>query len=218
MRGKSMKAILQYLRDTYRPTTLIVYGSYVDGTYDDNSDYDALLVVEKKSVSRDNALIDGVHLDAWIYTRAEMEEMDPSGYLQILDGNIMIDRDGFGQGLKDKLRDYMKNHTCLSAEEKRLLIFWCRKMLERAGRGDDEGLYRACWLLTESLEIYCNLRDQIYLGAKKSIQWIRETDPQGSALLSGALSSHSMEALTAWITYLSLYERKIHSTVEESGI
>lgn len=40
-------------------------------------------------------------------------------------------------------------------------------MLERAARGDAEGLYRAPWLLTDSLEIYCVMRDPGIISGRK---------------------------------------------------
>lgn len=197
---------------------MILYGSYADGTYDGNSDFDALLVVEEKSVHHDASLIAGVRLDAWLYTRAELEVMEPSGYPQLFGGKLAVDADGFGQALLEKLRRHVNGHACRPEEEKRVLRAWCGKMLERAGRGDDEGNYRACWLLSDSLELYCVFRDRFYFGPKKTIQRMKQDDAVGSALFSAALTRHSLDTLAQWIAYLTGDEGKITLRVEESGI
>ena len=85
------------------------------------------------------------------------------------------------------------------ADEKRHLRQWSLKMLERAARGDAEGLYRAHWLLTDSLEIYCVMRDRYYFGPKKTIRAIEAQDPAGYALLEGAL--RDLSCLQKWTEY-----------------
>ena len=99
----------------------------------------------------------------------------------------------------DRVRVYAAAHAVRDADEKRHLRQWSLKMLERAARGDAEGLYRAHWLLTDSLEIYCVMRDRYYFGPKKTIRAIEAQDPAGYALLEGAL--RDLSCLQKWTEY-----------------
>ena len=43
--------VITYLKDTYHPRALLIYGSYVRGDYDEYSDFDCMIIVDKKNVS-----------------------------------------------------------------------------------------------------------------------------------------------------------------------
>lgn len=47
-----MDKIIQYLTDTYHPNAIILYGSYQDGTQDDSSDFDCMLLVSLTAIIR----------------------------------------------------------------------------------------------------------------------------------------------------------------------
>lgn len=40
-----MEQVLKYIREKYNPLSIILYGSYADGTNNLNSDFDALVIV-----------------------------------------------------------------------------------------------------------------------------------------------------------------------------
>ena len=65
----------------------------------------------------------------------------------------------------------------LPEDERETRRVWAGKMLDRAREGDIEANYRRVWLLTSLLEDYFQLRDQWYLGPKKSLIWLKEHDP-----------------------------------------
>ena len=42
-----MEQILEYLKNTYSPVSILVYGSFADGTNDETSDFDCMLIVSE---------------------------------------------------------------------------------------------------------------------------------------------------------------------------
>ena len=54
--------IISYLKETYQPDAIIVYGSFSDGSANKNSDFDAL-VIASHSKEHDSSVIDGTILD-----------------------------------------------------------------------------------------------------------------------------------------------------------
>ena len=75
-------------------------------------------------------------------------------------------------------------------------------MLLRTKRGDAEGFFRWHWLLTDSLEIFCDAAGHPYRGPKKALRWLEEYDPEGFARYQAALSGFRRENLENWISYL----------------
>ena len=107
-----------------------------------------------------------------------------NGYIKDL-----LDRDGLGLALKERAADWLARRPVKSLDELRVQTAWCRKMLRRTQRGDAEGLFRLHWLLTDSLEICCDLLGRPYQGPKKSLRWLAEARPEGYALYTAALAS-----------------------------
>ena len=56
--------IVGYLKKTYQPDAVIVYGSFADGSANLNSDFDALIIAGKEK-AHDSSSVDGVVLDPW---------------------------------------------------------------------------------------------------------------------------------------------------------
>ena len=75
-------------------------------------------------------------------------------------------------------------------------------MRRRARRRDAEGLFRWHWLLTDSLEIFCDIKKQRYFGPKKTLKWMQQTHPEAYEYYMKALSEFKLEALDDWIMYL----------------
>ena len=75
-------------------------------------------------------------------------------------------------------------------------------MLLRSARGDTEGYFRFHWLLTESLEIYCDVIGERYLGPKKSIIRMQAEDGESAELYKNALSQSDYASLKQWIEHL----------------
>ena len=199
--------IIDYIINQYNPHTIIVYGSYADGTNNINSDFDALVITDNESIFHDGDEINGVLLDVFIYNTAHFKnEVDYEEYIQIHDGNIVIDKYGIGQNLKDKVCKFIENITKKSREEKQQQLEWCEKMLLRTQRNDTEGYFRWHWLLIDSLEIYFIICDEYYYGPKKGLLEISKKNPEAFNYYNKALTQFNYDSLSKWIDYL----RKIY--------
>ena len=197
-----MEAILNDLYGRYAPSALILYGSYADGTEGEGSDFDALILWDGEAL-HDVAVVAGVQLDVWVYPVdyfAQEEALEEA--VTILDGVILHDPYGLGASLKERVEAWWASKTGKSAEENAVSVAWCRKMLARTGRADAEGLFRWHWLLTDSLEIACDLLHQSYRGTKKALRWLEREHPQVYAVYQQALTNFNQEALRAWIDCL----------------
>lgn len=193
-----METIISYLRRTHEPAGMICYGSYRDGTRNEQSDFDALLLIREGNYIHDTSVVDGVRLDVFIYPLNW--DFAPGDFVQIYDGAVITDETGAAAQLLQKVRQYVDSHPKKTPEEKEELKNWCTKMLLRAKRGDAEGAYRSHWLLTDSLQIYCDIRDRFYFGPKKTLLWMQQEDPRGFALLCSAMEDRSR--LDPWINYM----------------
>lgn len=63
---KTEDKIVQYLIDTYNPYSIIIYGSFSNGTNNENIDFDALIITDNIN-KHDTNIIDGTVLDVFIY-------------------------------------------------------------------------------------------------------------------------------------------------------
>ena len=198
-----MDEILRYLEDTYAPAALFVYGSRADGSAGPDSDFDALAIIPDGPVRHDMSRVGGVQLDLFVHPAADFRgDFDPAEFFRLLDGRLVWDRDGSGRALLDRLAACRDGLPPKTAEENRAQAAWCRKMLLRAGRGDAEGLFRWHWLLTDSLEICCDLCGHLYQGPKKSLRWLETARPEAYALYTAALARLDPAALERWVEWL----------------
>ena len=192
-----MEEIVRYLRETYRPRALLVYGSYVRGDRDEFSDFDCMIIVDAKEKSHDDSVIGGVQLDCFIFTAEEAagEDLDP--FLTAYDSVIVFD-DGVGAALKERVREHVAAHTAAPESEKEFIVSWIRKTLRRMRKADDEASYRALFFLSGSLTDYCVLRDIYYAGSKPAVARLKENDPRGYELFHAAVTRRTDECIAAW--------------------
>ena len=190
--------MIAYLLRTYDPVGLICYGSYQNGTQNEQSDFDALLLTRGGEYVHDTSVVDGVRLDVFVYPLGSV--LNPEDLVQIYDGAVIMDETGVAQTLVQQVRRYVDHYPKKTEAEKAELKAWCEKMCVRARRGDAEGAYRAHWLLTDSLQIYCDVRDRFCFGPKKTILQMQQDDPKGFGLLCDAMENH--EHLDSWINYI----------------
>lgn len=196
-----MIELIEYLKHTYAPVGMICYGSYNDGTQNSQSDFDALLICAEGEYRHDISCCGGVKLDVFIYPAEAVRHLEhPEDFLQIHDGTVILDESGIAANLLQQVRDYVAAVPPKTPAEKAELKSWCGKMLSRAKRQDAEGLYRAHWLLTDSLEIYCDMRDHFYFGPKKTILRMEREDSHGYSLLCEVMKNQ--DHLERWINYI----------------
>lgn len=202
--------IIQYLVDKYAPSVLISYGSFADGSANEGSDYDAILVYDGREC-HDGTVIDGTPLDVFCYPAENFSgDYDPEKYIAAFDGKILIDTDSLGQSIKDRVRGFIDSTPKKDTDELLHEIEWCRKMLIRSGRGDAEGFFRWHWVLVDSLEIYFDIIGEHYFGPKKSLRRLCETDEVGFALYEAAMREFTRDTLEKWIAYLESVFRKLY--------
>ena len=169
----SLEQILQYIQKTYAPLSIILYGSYADGTNNLNSDFDALVITSDHEPFHDTSIVDGIPLDVFVYPQKYFDvEYTCEDFVQIHDGRILADSSGVGKALQEKVQAYLRNRAVKSSAEIQASVDWCVKMLERAKRGDCEGMFRWHWVLIDSLEIFCDIMQHPYLGPKKTLKWM----------------------------------------------
>lgn len=196
----SLKKIIEYIKERYSPLSIIVYGSYADGTNGPYSDFDALVISSCHGQSHDTSFVDGVQLDVFVFPASCFEgEFDCADYIQICEGKIIEDSEGIGLALQKCVLSFLESRPAKSNSDIQDGIDWCIKMCERVKRGDTEGLFRWHWLLTDSLEIFCDAARHPYMGPKKALKWMEKEHPAAFALYDKALRESDMESLDAWI-------------------
>ena len=194
--------ILAYLKDTYQPDAIIAYGSFADGSANKNSDFDALVIADKEK-THDSSVIDGIVLDVFIYPSDTFcQNYDPEEFLQVWDGNILLDTNGVAACLQKQVLDYISHIPRKTVEEISQEVRWCEKMLSRTMREDAEGYYRWHWVLFDSLEIYFDVKGLHYYGPKKALRFLEQTDPEAFRIYTKALREFKREYLSAWISHL----------------
>lgn len=94
--NKKEQHILKYLEEKYKPLSIFLYGSFKDGLVDESSDFDCLIIVNKKDKDHDGSLVDGVYLDCFIYTKDEIESEDLDTFIPLYDSRLVKDN-GLGK-------------------------------------------------------------------------------------------------------------------------
>lgn len=195
--------VIAYLTEAYDPDAVIIYGSYADGSANENSDFDALVITDGIG-KHDSSLIDGTELDVFIYPADTFRtEYDPEEFVQIFDGKIVLDKHGIAARLKKRVIEYIESMPKKTDVEILRALKWCDKMLSRTAREDAEGFYRRYWLLIDSLEIYCDIRRIHYFGPKKALKQMEYSDKEAFSLYSRALKGPDRDRLSEWIDCLN---------------
>ena len=198
-----MDNIIAYIKEHYAPLSIIVYGSYADGSNNLNSDFDALVISQNHKKHHDTSFFDGISLDVFVYPAQFFTgDFDCSEFIQVFDGKIVLDTDGQGADLIHHIQAYMESLPTKSDAEIRAEIDWCSKMLMRTKRQDTEGMFRWHWVLVDSLEIFCDAVKHPYQGPKKTLRWMEKNHPAAFGFYQKALFDFSEDTLKDWISCL----------------
>lgn len=198
-----MEQILEYIKQKYNPVSIILYGSYANGTNNLNSDFDALVISQDCEKFHDTSFVTGIQLDVFVYPASYFNKnYDCSNFIQIFDGKIIVDLDGQGKTLQANVLSYLQNRPQKSKAEIDASVDWCMKMLARVKRCDAEGLFRWHWVLIDSLEIFCDVMHYPYWGPKKTLKWMEDHHSAAYACYEKALAEFSMDSLENWIKYI----------------
>lgn len=199
-----METILEYIRRKYDPLSIILYGSYANGTNNRNSDFDALVISGDHERFHDTSFVEDVQLDVFVYPASFFEgDFNCEDFVQIFDGRILVDCDDRGKRVQQKVLAHMQNRPLKSQMEIDADVDWCIKMLARAKRHDAEGWFRWHWVLTDSLEIFCDVMRHPYLGPKKTLKWLGDNHPDAFACYKTALEDFRLDSLENWVAYIS---------------
>lgn len=195
--------IIDYIKQKYNPLSIILYGSYASGNYDLNSDFDSLVISCDHEPFHDTSLVNGTLLDVFVYPESYFdEEYDCNSFIQISEGKIILDTDFKGEKLMNHVLAYLENRPKKTDMEIQDSVKWCLKMVERVKRNDVEGIFRWHLVLTESLEIFCDVSRHHYHGPKKTLEWMRKRYPEAFIKYKDALSEFDLESLENWISYI----------------
>lgn len=198
-----MEQIIEYLNQSYTPLSIIVYGSYANGTNNLNSDFDALVISSDHEQYHDTSFVNGIQLDVFVYPASYFDKKyDCMDFVQIFDGMIIADSNEIGKKLHAHVLSYLQNRPYKTNAENQANIDWCVKMFERVKRCDAEGMFRWHWVLIDSLQIFCDITHHPYFGPKKALKWMEESQPVAFNYYQKALTEFNMESLTNWISYI----------------
>ena len=105
-----MEQIIEYIKQKYNPISIILYGSYANGTNNHNSDFDSLVISYDHEQFHDTSFVDGIQLDIFVYPASYFDgNYDYNDFIQIFDGKIIVDIDGRGKELQSNVLSYLQN-------------------------------------------------------------------------------------------------------------
>lgn len=130
-----LEQIIEYIKQNYNPISIILYGSYANGTNNLNSDFDSLVISYDHEQFHDTSFVNGIQLDVFVYPVSYFEgEFDCDDFLQIFDGKIIVDSNERGKALQMKVISHMQNRPKKSkAEIDAISLFWTEKDIEMDG-------------------------------------------------------------------------------------
>ena len=130
-----LEQIIEYIKRNYNPISIILYGSYADGTNNLNSDFDSLVISYDHEQFHDTSFVNGIQLDVFVYPVSYFEgEFDCDDFVQIFDGKIIVDSNERGKALQMKVISHMQNRPKKSkAEIDAISLFWTEKDIEMDG-------------------------------------------------------------------------------------
>ncbi|MBU3129944.1 nucleotidyltransferase domain-containing protein [Clostridium tagluense] len=190
MKKSILENIKNYFKEQYNCHSIILYGSFANDTYTDESDIDIICFCDNVLKKNDTTIINGRQLDAWMYNTNMMTKEEE--LLHIKGGKILLDEKDLCAKLLaniDKL--FNEGAKKLTLEDINFHKSWLMKMLNRAKKGDVEGDFRYHWMLVDSLTIYFGIKGLWYLGPKKSLHWLKENDGHAYKLFNDALNINS---------------------------
>ncbi|MCB9498410.1 MAG: nucleotidyltransferase domain-containing protein [Bacillales bacterium] len=200
---EKIETILRIIKEKYNPVSIIVYGSFADGSNNENSDLDALVISNENQSMHDVSIQNGVQLDVFVESKSSFIDFNLEDYVQLFNGIVVFDTNDFGKKIIEKVNEYINSIPKKNNIEKKDEVAWCKKMLLRIQRDDVEGLFRWHWLLVDSLEIYFDLIEQPYRGPKKALLWMEKNQPIAFVLFDSALRNMNISSLQQWIEFLS---------------
>lgn len=174
--------------------TTILYGSRARGDFTARSDVDLIGIRREGVPVRDARVVEGLYFDVFVYPESALATLEPS-HLRLLGGVVLQEAGGFGAGLLARVKELSdRGPPALPEDERRALLVWSRKMLDRLrGQQGVEADHRRMFLVIQALEDYFSLRGAWFRGPKEAFAWLRANDPEAYASFEAASRSGAGE-------------------------
>lgn len=198
-----MENIIAYLKEKYKLTSLVVSGDYAEGEQKPGSVFEAVGLGPTSPYAHETETVDGVRLDVFIYPREIFYgEIALDEFEQVHEGLVVLDEDGMGSWLRRMIANQIASIPLKSSEAVEDALHWCESMAERARERDAEGWFCRHWLLTDSVEVYCDACGQPFLSPKKTMSKMAKRDPEAARIHLAALSGTDDASLWDWVSLL----------------
>ena len=76
-----LEKIIEYIKQKYNPLSIILYGSYANGTNNLNSDFDALVISYDHEQFHDTSFVNDIQLDVFVYPASYFDGIISSKFL-----------------------------------------------------------------------------------------------------------------------------------------
>jgi len=207
-----MEKIIEYLKEKYRASSIIVYGAYAEGRQTEHSVFEALVMGPVSPRAYDTETVDGVRLGVQVYPRDIFYgELALDEFEHLCDGVVALDDDGMGTWLKTMIARQIESIPPKPIEAVADGLRWCRDMCAAAAAGDADGYFCRAWLLTDSVEIYADACGKPFLSPRSVMKHMAKEDPEAAEVHYAALSTTEHSALEAWV---ALLERRFEERKE----
>jgi len=198
-----LRRVCNELISEHKAHTVLLYGSRADGSSGDDSDCDIAAFGPIGEPFRIARLEDGLYLDVWIYPETDLARDPTLEHLRLRGSKILLQRDGEATTFLDKVEGRFRcGPPRLTVNEVAARKVWMQKMLGRMTRGDPEANYRRIELLQALLEHYFQVRGLWFQGAKKSLRWLEQFDPQTYRAYGLALQPNASSEAVAFVVDL----------------
>jgi hypothetical protein len=165
--------IQTYLENKYNPQIALLYGSFATNTSTQFSDIDCICFAEIDHFIHDSSIVADQVLDGWIYPLHEIENIDL--LLHIIPCKVLIDKNNQSKYLIDKIINKRTEKTIIMKDdERKQLVGWIKKMINRSIDSTLEANYRYNWLIHDFPELYCKFKNEYYDGPVKTLNKLKE--------------------------------------------
>lgn len=128
MEDNLMYSVKEYLVKKYDCHSIILYGSFANGDYTEESDIDLVCFCDSPTKENDTIVFNDRRLDAWIYKTETMSNC--TQFLHVIGGKVLLDKRNLCADFLSKIDEHFKKGPIeLSLERKEFLKSWLLKML-----------------------------------------------------------------------------------------
>ncbi len=181
-------SLTQELKTLHQAHTIILYGSRAQGTETPASDIDVLCFSHTAEPGCDARRWGDYWLDAWLHPDSAAAQAE--NFLFLAGAKVLIEENDFGRELIRRVESVLAHpRKRLSAQDFQHRRVWLTKTLARIKNGDPEAWYRRHWMIAEMLEIHFEIQAIHFLGFKRAMLTLQQSDPELHQLFLALYSS-----------------------------